>query len=77
MFWSNVPKEMRKSWDEMLAKCNISGWVPLSAETWTDGKRDLAQITRLVEQETGIRPNLLEYYKHLSDYGYIKVVRSD
>ena len=77
MSWSNVPREMRKSWDEMRAKCNISGRVSHSAETWTDGKRDLAQITRLVEQETGTRANLLEYYKHLSDYGYIKLVRSN
>ena len=74
---ARVPREDRDAWDELCSSGGIGRGMLTSALSWTDGRRNVAEIERLVEGETGSTDvQLMELYEALARYGYVKLGRA-
>jgi hypothetical protein len=67
----DLPREQRENWPA------ASFWgAPTSALYWCDGKRNLAEVIRLTELETGPQTfDFVGYFQFLEKHGYVEFVR--
>jgi aminopeptidase-like protein len=70
---TRIPAEERKEWRRKCHEWRLRGEIIQSAQMWCDGIRTVAEIEDLVEGETGESDvRLLDYFKEMERYGYIK-----
>ncbi|MEM3693189.1 MAG: DUF4910 domain-containing protein [Candidatus Bathyarchaeia archaeon] len=70
---TRIPAEERKEWQRKCHEWGLKGSVIQSAQMWCDGVRSVAEIEEVVEGETGeSNIRLLDYFKEMERYGYIK-----
>jgi hypothetical protein len=49
--------------------------VPMTALFWCDGRRDLAEVIRLTEQELGPQKfDFVGYFRFLAKNGYVEIL---
>ena len=67
----NLPPDQREGYPA----ASFSG-PPVTALYWCDGKRNLAEVIRLTQIETGgAKFDFLGYFKFLERRGYVEFVR--
>ena len=62
--------------EERAERSKLGKGIPASFVFWMDGKRDLAKIAQLMEQETGAKVSLerlINYCRFLERHGYVSI----
>ena len=74
---TRIPEEEMKEWRRMCRRNNVTGEVSFRALCWADGRRNVAEIEELVENELKVEDvRLLEFFQGLERYGYVELTRA-